>query len=113
MTRIFGMLPGHSTVLVTSARSNPSPSLRFDRRVSQLLGGYLNHFAIAPDRDRTPVSYMRFYDLLKSRFEGHFSPFPQGQLENIRRRFSRVSHIAQSKPCMCLASFTAGWPCFR
>jgi hypothetical protein len=56
---------------------------------------------------------MRFYDLLKSRFEGHFSPFPQGQLENICRRFSRVSHIAQSKPCMCLASFTAGWPCFR
>jgi hypothetical protein len=51
---------------------------------------------------------MRLNYLLKSRFEGHFSAFPQRQFENIRRRFSGVSHIAQSKLCMRLASLYGG-----
>ena len=38
-----------------------------------------------------------------SRFEAHFSAFPKGQFENIRRRFSHVSHIAQPKLDMRLA----------
>ena len=82
--------------------------LRLGRRISQLLGGHLNHLAIAPDIERTPVSYMRFNHLLNSRFQGYFSAFPKWQFENIWRRFRRVSHIAQSKLCMRLALLYGG-----
>jgi hypothetical protein len=51
---------------------------------------------------------MRFDYLLDRCFEGHFSAFAQRQLENIRRRFSQVSHIAQPKLYMCLASLYGG-----
>jgi hypothetical protein len=55
-------------------------------------------------RARCRAAGRRFNYLLNSCFESHFSPLCQGQFENVRRRLSQSSHIAQPKCRMRLVS---------
>jgi hypothetical protein len=71
---------------------------------AEFLGRHFSHLAIAPDVERPAVSHMLFDYLLNSCFESHFSSLSQGQFENVRRRLSQGSHIAQPKCRMRLVS---------
>lgn len=47
--------------------------------LAEFLGRHFNHFVMAPDVERPPVSHVLFDHLLNSCFERHFSTLCQGQ----------------------------------